>query len=139
MNRYELDDEQWARVEAALPPARGRGRRCRDRRTVVDAMLWVARTGAPWRDLPERYGPWSTAYYHFCRRTDQGAWDVVLAAMQDEMRERGHIDEQLWCVDGSIVRAARSAAGGGKKGGPASPRTTPLGVHEAAWGRSCTW
>jgi transposase len=66
-----------------LPPLRPRtGRPARDHRTILDAILWVLRTGAPWRDLPERYGPWSTAWNRFRRWTAAGVWPRVLEALQ---------------------------------------------------------
>src|SRR4051812_49571560 len=62
VGRHELTDTAWARIEPLLPATGGRGGRWRDHRQVINAILWQARTGAPWRDLPERYGPWETAH-----------------------------------------------------------------------------
>ena len=67
MSRGDLTDAQWERLEAVLPPIPKMGRPPRDRRQVFDGIWWRARTGSPWRDLPERYGPWETAYAVFRR------------------------------------------------------------------------
>ena len=62
VGRHELTDAAWARIETLLPATGGRGGRWRDHRQVINAILWQAKTGVPWRDLPERYGPWKTAH-----------------------------------------------------------------------------
>lgn len=62
VGRGELTDKAWVVIEPLLPPQQGGGRRSRDHRQVINAILWKLRTGAPWRDLPDRYGPWKTAY-----------------------------------------------------------------------------
>src|SRR6476646_12206608 len=114
--RHELTDEQWRRLEPLLPPQRPEtGRPARDHRTVVNAILWRLRTGAPWRDLPERYGPWQTAYSRFRRGQQAGVWTRVLAALQANGDARGDLDGSLHFVDGTTVRAHQHAAGA-KKG-----------------------
>ena len=68
MRRHELTDEQWDRLEPLLPPQRpATGRPAKDHRMVLNGILWILRTGAPWRDLPERYGSWKTIYSRFRR------------------------------------------------------------------------
>jgi len=67
MRRHELTDEQWALIEPLLPPQRGGGRPWRDHRTMLNAWFWILNTGSPWRDLPERFGPWKAAYNRFNR------------------------------------------------------------------------
>jgi transposase len=69
MNRHELTDEQWARVEPLIPPLRSgrRGRPYHDHRRILNGLLWLAKTGAPWRDLPDRFGPWKTVANRFYR------------------------------------------------------------------------
>ena len=116
--RHELSDDEWALVEPLLPPQRTRGTHYRDHRTLLDAMLYRLHTGVPWRDLPERYGPWQTAYSRFRRWSRDGTWDRLLAALQRDLDAAGGIDWTLFCIDGSSVRAHRAAAGAGKK--PAS-------------------
>ncbi|WP_025694338.1 transposase, partial [Paenibacillus durus] len=78
--RYELTDEEWNILEPLLPPARKKqgGRPPKDRRQMLNAVLWVARTGAPWRDLPGYYGPWSSAYSFFWRLQKANLWDEIL-------------------------------------------------------------
>ncbi len=133
MRRHELTDEQWVRLAPLLPPERPRtGRPARDHRTIVNAILWVLRTGAPWRDLPERYGPWSTAWSRFRRWRDAGIWDRVVDALKRDADATGRIDWAVHFVDSSSVRAHAHAAGA--KGGA----TRPWDGAAAAGGRSST-
>lgn len=90
---------------------------------MLDAMLWVLMTGAPWRDLPERFGPWKTAYDRFRRGSAEGLWDRVLVRLQ---LEEPTLDLTLVCIDGSNVRAHRHAAGARKKGDAKTSPTTTL-------------
>lgn len=114
--RCELTDEQWARLAPHLPPQRPvTGKPNRAHRTVVEAICWRARTGAPWRDLPERYGPWQTAYRRFRRWQRAGIWERALAALQAEADTAGNLDWALHFLDGTTVRAHQHAAGA-KKG-----------------------
>ena len=79
-HRGELTDGQWARLRPHLPPEKpATGRPNADHRRIIDGVLWRERTGAPWRDLPERYGPWSTVYGRFRRWRLAGIWDRVFA------------------------------------------------------------
>lgn len=93
------------------------GRPPKDRRTILNGIFWILRTGAAWRDLPDRFGKWQTVYDHFNRWSQDGTFDAILRRLQGAMVDAEQIDEDLWCVDGTIVRAARCAAGA-KKGGP---------------------
>lgn len=138
MPRHRLTDEQWARISDLFPPPARTGRPRRDRRQVVDAVLWILNTGAPWRDLPEEYGPWATAWDLFNTWSADGTLDRILSRLQVEAIDGGLIDDQLWCVDGTTVRAARCAAGARKKGGPTNPRTTPWDVPGADFPRRST-
>lgn len=114
--RRELSDEQWARLAPHLPPQRPEtGKPNRDHRTVVEAICWRVRTGAPWRDLPERYGPWQTAYSRFRRWQRAGVWARALAALQAEADAAGELDWAQHFLDGTTVRAHQHAAGA-KKG-----------------------
>jgi transposase len=114
--RHELNDTQWARLGPLLPPQRPEtGRPAKDHRTVVNAILWRVRTGAPWRDLPERYGPWQTVYSRFRRWQQAGVWDRALAALQADGDAAGDLNWTLHFVDGTTVRAHQHAAGA-KKG-----------------------
>ena len=85
LHRHELSDERWRRIAPLLPPERGRpGRPAKDNRCMVNAMLWILKTGAPWRDLPARYGPWQSVHTRFTRWTKQGLWPKILAALNPE-------------------------------------------------------
>lgn len=138
MRRYELTDEQWDVIEPLLPRA-STGRPLLAPRTMLNAMLWVLRSGAPWRDLPERFGAWETVYYHFNSWRRRGVFARILEALQVRLDREGQIDWDLWCVDGTMVRASRSAAGAGKKGAPTSPPTTRWAARAADSGASSTW
>jgi transposase len=112
--RHELSDQEWARLEPLLPPRRGYGRPSHDHRRILNGILWILHTGAPWRDLPERYGPWGTVYSRFRRWSQAGVFERVLRALQREADGQGLLDWILWSIDGSNVRAHKAAAGGGK-------------------------
>ena len=131
----ELTDEQWAALAPHLPPQRAAtGRPAKDHRAVVEGVLWRLRTGAPWRDLPERYGPWQSVYTRFRRWQRAGVWDRALAALQAEADLRGELDWPLRFLDGTSIRAHPHAAGAPKKGAA----TTPSAAPEAAGGPSST-
>jgi transposase len=119
-----MTDDEWACVEGVFPRPARTGRPPRDRRTVVDGILWILRTGSPWRDLPKEFGPWATVWDLFDKWNGDGTLDEILQRLQAAQVEAGAIDEELWCVDGTVVRAARCCAGGGKKGIPRSLMTT---------------
>jgi len=124
--RHELSDAQWKRLRPLLPPQRAEtGRPAKDHRTVVNAILWRLRTGAPWRDLPERFGPWQTVYSRFRRWQQAGVWDRVLAALQAEADAAGELDWSLHFLDGTTVRAHQHAAGA-KKGAVIRPSAAPV-------------
>ena len=116
VRRHELEDAEWELIRDLIPQGSGMGRPRRDDREMLDAMMWILRTGAPWRDLPERYGPWESAYSRFRKWRDEGVIDRIVERLQLHLTEQGHIDVDLWCIDGSSVRASKSAAGARKKG-----------------------
>ncbi len=124
VTRHELTDAQWQVVGPLLPRPHHMGRPSRDRREMLEAMLWLARTGAPWRDLPDWYGPWQTVYTRFSQWRDDKTLDRMVERLTVLLADAGKIDWELWCIDGSSVRAARCAAGAGKKGDRKSPRIT---------------
>lgn len=121
MIRHRLTDEQWDLICDLFPPPKPTGRPPRDRRQIIDGIFWILRTGSPWRDLPDDFGPWATVWDLF----DTWNADGTLLAILDRLRGQVEIDEELWCIDGTIVRAAKCAAGGGKKGIPKNRRTMP--------------
>ena len=116
MTRHRLTDEQWEMIADLFPPAAKTGRPPTDRRQVVDGILWIMHAGAPWRDLPEdEFGPWETVYGLFNVWNANGILDKIVCRLQLNVIEAGALDSQLWCIDGTMVRAHRCAAGGGKK------------------------
>lgn len=134
MRDRELTDAQWMALAPHLPPQRARtGRPAEAHRTVVEGVLWRLRTGAPWRDLPERYGPWQSVYTRFRRWQAAGVWDRALAALQTEANARGDLDWTLHFLDGTIIRAHPHAAGA-KKGAVTGRSAAPA----AAGAPSCT-
>ena len=124
-----MTDAEWGRLRPLLPPqAPATGRPAKDHRTVVNAILWRLRTGAPWRELPERYGPWQTAYSRFRRWQQAGVWDRALAALQAEGDAAGELDWALHFVDGTTVRARPHAAGAPTKGAATRPSGAAAGA-----------
>ncbi len=116
MRRHELTEEQWNRLEPLLPLQKPEtGRPAKEHRTIINAILWILGTGAPWRDLPEYYGPWSTVASRFYRWRKAGIWDRVLAKLQQGADGAGQIDWEVHYVDGTNIRAHQHAAGA-KKG-----------------------
>ena len=121
METSDLTDARWERLQPLLPPQKPRtGRPANDHRTVLDGILWILRTGSPWRSLPERYGSWKTVSSRFYRWTRAGVWDRVLCALQRQADGEGRLDWTLHFVDSTVVRAHQHAAGA--KGGTRQPR-----------------
>lgn len=110
MIRQEISDEAWEWIEPLLPDrAPQRGGRWRDHRTMLEAMVWRFRTGAPWRDVPESYGPWQTVYDRFNRWSADGTFDRLVARAQAEADARGEIDWQV-SVDSTAARVHQHGA-----------------------------
>ena len=105
--RFDLSDDEWVLLEPLMPKSRKSARV--DDRKIMNAIFYVLRTGMPWRDLPERYGPYTTAYNRFNRWSRRGIWELLFAALNVD------VDEEASIVDASVVRAHQDAAGG--KGG----------------------
>lgn len=119
--RHEITDAQWERLAPLLPPqwTGKRGRPSHHHRRILNGIVWILRTGAPWRDLPERYGPWQTVYCRFRRWQQAGRWAQILHTLQ----EQGPLDWSAHFVDGTVIRAHQHAAGARReKGGPVSKR-----------------
>lgn len=113
--RHELTDEQWEQLEPLLPPRKPEtGRTNLDHRMVVNGILWVLKTGAPWRDLPERYGKWQTVYSRFYRWRKVGVWDRIFQQLQQIKDRDGQLDWEVHYIDGSSIRAHQHAAGAKK-------------------------
>jgi transposase len=133
MPRHGLTDAEWTRLRPLLPSRPRTGRPPRDHRLVLDALLWLGKTGVPWRDLPERFGPWRTVATRFYRWTRSRLWERVLAELRRIADAKGGIDWEVHMVDGTSVRAHRCAAGG--KGGCVPRRWAAAAAALAA---SCT-
>lgn len=120
-----LTSAQWQRLEPLLPgPSKKGGRPPKSHKLVIEALVWILRTGAPWRDLPSAYGPWKTIYTRFSRWSDSG----VLARLFEALA-REH-DAEGFLVDATIVRAHQDAAGAAKKGAPRNRALTRRSVHQ---------
>ena len=131
--RHELTDAQWQRIEDLFPKPGGRGRPWNDHRKYFNGMLWILRTGAPWRDLPRRYGQFTGVHGRFTRWRADGTFVRILNRLRDDLDAVGRIDWDLWCIDGSSVRATCSASGARKKGVQRmNPTTTRSVVREEA-------
>jgi len=107
--RHELSDEQWERISLLLPPEGGRGRPAKPNRLMLNGILWILRTGAPWRDLPNRFGPWKSVYSRFSRWAKRGVWTKVFVELSKD------VDDETFMIDASIVRAHQDATGAEKK------------------------
>ena len=120
MQRGDLTDAQWARLQPLLPPqqrSKGTkgGRPSIDHRQIINGILWILRTGVPWRDLPDRYGKRSTVSTRYYRWKQQGVWDHIYAEVTAQADAAGAVNWELQHVDATVVRAHQHAAGA-KKG-----------------------
>ena len=107
LRRYELTDEEWNQIVSLLPPENSgkQGRPSKCNRTILNGIVWIARSGAPWRDLPERYGPWQTVYSRFRKWMEDGILDNIFRVLS--------LDAELseLSIDASIVQAHQHSAG----------------------------
>ena len=126
----DLTDEQWKVVETILPedPVRddGRGRPWSDRRKVLDGVLWILRTGAPWQDMPDRYGPHQTAHRRFQNWVRSGVMEKLLLALAAHLQEAGGLNLKECFVDGTFVPAKKGGAWLGKPSVARGPRSWVL-------------
>ncbi len=107
-----MSDEEWAFHEPFIRAVRApNGRKPVNHRIVLDGIFWIARTGAPWRDLPEEFGKWSSVYRQFRRWTLAGLWEQIMEALN----ESGAVPDALQMIDSTVIRAHHQAAGA--KGG----------------------
>ncbi len=133
VGRGELTDMAWARIALLLPENGKRGGQWSAHRPVINGILWRLRTGAPWRDMPERYGPWQTCYDRFVHWRRDGTWDRLLAQVQTKSDAVGEIVWEV-SVDSTVTRAHQHAAGARRrpsradeKGGSCTRRTRRSG------------
>lgn len=135
MRRHALTEAQWERLQAVLPKQRQGPIPLRGDRLFIEAVIFRAKTGTPWRDLPERFGPWKSVYNRFNNWSLRGHWEAIFRTLQFEVDDVGSI------VDGSVVRAHQDASGG--KGGSKAmlsavleavsrPKFTPLSTLRSA-------
>jgi transposase len=128
MRRHEIADEHWERIEHLLPGRAGDpGVTAKDNRLFVNAILWIGKTGAPWRDMPERFGKWNSVWKRFDRWSAKGVWHRVFGELKDP-------DLEWLILDSAVIRAHQHAAGAVKKGA----RTRHWGGPVAGSGPSCT-
>src|SRR5947209_18243765 len=120
--RHAISDADWDRIKDLLPGRPGQtGWVAKDNRLFIDAVLWIAKTGAPWRDLPERFGKWNSVWRRFDRWSKKGVWRQVFEVLRDS-------DLEWMILDSTVVRAHQDAAGAPKNGTAAGARPTkPLG------------
>ena len=117
-----LSDEAWARIEPLLPSSAGkRGGRWRDHRQVFEAIAWRFRTGTPWRDLPEEFGPFQTIWCRHDLWSRDGTYDLLLTALQVDSDAAGELN-WLSSVDSTVVRAHQHAAGARRAADPSPER-----------------
>src|SRR5438094_4908848 len=117
LRRHAISDEHWERIKDFLPGQEGDpGVTAEDNRLFVDAILWIGKTGAPWPDLPERFGKWNSVWKRFDRWARKGTWAAVFEALQDP-------DLEWLILDSTVVRAHPCAAGAPKK--PTAPGARP--------------
>lgn len=135
MVRHGVSDEEWAVIEDLFPKPKRTGRPPMPARQAFEGICWILRAGAPWRDLPEELGPWETVYAHFNRWSSDGTLANVFRRLKEHFSADDRFDHSVWSIDGTIVRAHRCAAGGGKKGTRRNPRTTLSAARAAVFPR----
>ena len=116
MARFDLTDTQWERLAPLLTPQHSGkpGRPYVEHRRVLYGILWVLHTGAPWADMPERYGPHQTAYDRFLRFRKNGVWNQVLSALQAQADAEGRLSWDFAAVDGTIIATHPNAGTRGR-------------------------
>lgn len=133
--RHSLTDAQWDLISDLFQVEYcGTGRRPRDRRVIINAIFWVLRTGAPWRDLPAEFGPWSTPWDFFDKWNKDGTFDRVLRRLRSNAIPDRTGRDDLWCIDGTSIRAARCSSGGGKTQNSLEPVDHALGRSRGGFG-----
>ena len=117
MSRHNLTDREWKSIRVFLPAERsGRaGRPWKPHRQVINGIIFVLRTGIAWEDLPAEFGKYKTVYNRFRRWVKSGLWQRIFEKLIARLHGDGEIDFEIWCVDGTVVRAHKAAAGA-KKG-----------------------
>ena len=137
----DITDEQWAILEPLIPEpprrADGRGRPWKSSRDVMNGILWILRTGAPWKDMPERYPPYQTCHRRFQRWREEGVMDEILLALAQDLKERGELDLRECFIDGTFVAAKKGRWGGKDHAAPKGlPRYEAHGSGRQHWSSS---
>jgi len=134
MSRHDLTDVEFSAIRVYLPSqkAGSSGRPWNDHRTVINGILWILVTGSPWRDLPDEFGKWQTIYGRFRRWRNEGLWDRIFCRLLHRVDKLEGIDRSLWCVDGSVIRAHRSASGQSKQS-PENDAKNALGRSQGGY------
>ena len=110
MLRLMITDRMWLKIAPLLPSERGRKcRPAKDNRLMLEAILWRFRTGSPWRDLPNEFGPWESVYSRFSRWSKYGIWENVFEHIKQD------VDEEWYMLDSTVIRAHQHSAGAKKK------------------------
>lgn len=126
----DITDTQWAILQPLLPKPRtrsdGKGRPWRDPRDVLNGILWVLRTGAPWKDLPGRYPPYQTCHRRFQQWSKAGVLEKIFHALLEDLRKRGGIDLGEAYIDGSFTGAKKGVLALVKQSGAKGPRSWQL-------------
>lgn len=109
MKRHELSETEWNKIKEMFPPERKPqgGRPGKSNREMLNAMLYWLNTGIPWRDLPERYGPWQSVYSRYRAWTKAGVWENVLA----NLIQHDIVDETILMIDSTTVKVHQHASG----------------------------
>lgn len=116
MRRYEISPEQWDEIKSIFPSRKSHyGRPSRSDYEMFNGILWVLFSGASWRDVPERYGPWKTVYDHYSNWKRNGVFEAALSLLHLKLDKKGLLDYSKWMIDSTTARAHKSAAGGSKK------------------------
>ncbi len=115
MSRTDLTEKQWQTLKLHLPANPKRGRDYRDHRQVINGMLWRLKNGAPWREIPDRYGPWQTCWDRFTKWEQDGTWKRILQRLQAQADAAGEIDWKGAALDSSHAKAHRCATGARKQ------------------------
>ena len=109
IRRHELTDLEWEKIKLALPNQKAVGRPGADTRTFLNAVIWIAKTGSPWRDLPERFGSWIIVFQRFSYWSKKDYFKTIFEKLQDS------VDDQETMIDSTVVKCHQSSAGAKKK------------------------
>ena len=126
----DLTDAQWQRIADLVPASKAQpgcsGRPARDARSVLNGILWILRTGAPWKDLPPQYPPRSTCHRRFQQWTGQGVFETILTALAEDLRDRGGIDLSEGFIDGTFAPAKKGAMAWARPNAAKAPKSWAL-------------